>query len=83
MPKLWLPSKTIEISYGGRTRIIVIPSTGDPIWDRDLEQSAREKTLEELKKMPPREKPKHSKLEIAEALNDLLKFRKRNEKRFY
>jgi len=87
MTKLYLPTKQIEVEYGGRTRIVIIPSTGDPIWDRDLEQSAREKTMDELKKLPPiLKQTQEKKKEVGGILKEFVEFKKREKegtKRFF
>lgn len=52
MPKIWLP-----VSYGGRTRNILIPNVQN-IDDTQLDEIIHwqiEKTMDELKKLPPRQ----------------------------
>lgn len=80
--------KRLRVEHGGREREVLIPATGDPIYDRDLEQMAREKTLSELQKLPPKETPKHSKEETAGALKEMAAWRNRrkgqvNPKKYY
>lgn len=51
MPRLWLP-----ISHGGRTRHVLIPYTQN-IDESQLDEIIewqKEKTLDELKKLPPK-----------------------------
>ena len=85
--KLWLPTKRIEVSYGGRTRVVIIPSTGDLEYDRYLEEAQKEKTLEELKKLPPKPERTTSVANVAGMLREYAEFRNRKRKgdikRFY
>jgi len=84
-PKIWLP-----VSYGGRTRNILIPNIQD-MDDSQLDEIIewqREKTLAELKKLPPKKPIDRMKAkEIGKMLKEYTEFlkRKRNDgiKRFY
>lgn len=65
---------------------VFIPQTGDLSYDRYLEEAEREKTLDQLKKSPPRAPSKASKKDIGEALKEIKEFQRRkkeNRKRFY
>lgn len=77
MPKLWLP-----ISHGGRTRNILIPYIQD-IDDSQLEEIIeweKEKTLDELKKMPPKKPIDVARAkEIGAQLNEYMQFLKRKK----
>ncbi len=71
-----------EVSYEDRKMVVFYPDSGDRIETRDLEQFAEEKTLDDLRKQPPREKRKHSKQEVVLALKDYKKFKERGKKYF-
>ena len=72
MPKLWLP-----LSYGGRTRNILIPYSQN-IDDTQLDEIIHwqtEKTMNELKKLPPKQPMSvMKKKEVVEALRDFTDF---------
>ena len=44
-----------------------------------LEEAGREKTLDQLKKLPPRPKPAMSKKEIGKSLKEFIEFAKRKK----
>jgi hypothetical protein len=75
LPKLWLP-----ITYGGRTRNILIPNAHD-IDDSQLDEIIawqKEKTLKELKSLPEKKPVDVMKSkEIGKLLNERLQFFKR------
>jgi hypothetical protein len=75
MAKIWLP-----ISYGGRTRNVLIPNAQDI--DRsqlgEIIAWQKEKTLDELKKLPEKKPVDIAKArEIGAQLNEFHKFLKR------
>lgn len=85
MAKLWLP-----ISYGGRTRNVLIPHTQDIDKSQldEIIEWQKEKTLDELKKMPPKRPIDIAKArEIGAQLNEFMEYlkRKRNDgiKKYY
>jgi hypothetical protein len=69
----------MEVEHGGRKRVILIPTTpsSDPGQLREIREWQREKTLSELKKLPPRE-PKHSSEDIRGALRERLEYERRH-----
>jgi len=85
MSKMWLP-----ISYGGRTRNILIPNVQD-IDDSQLNEIVawqKEKTLDELKKLPPKQPHDVMKAkEVGAALKDYTNYLKRvksgDSKKYY
>ena len=85
MPKIWLP-----LSYGGRTRNILIPNIQE-IDEGQLEEIVawqKEKTLQELKDLPSKKPISVARAkEIGEQLNEYLQFLRRKQKdstkRFY
>ena len=77
--------KKFDIVEGNRKMTVLIPPTGDKIWDRDLEQMGREKTRQQLKDNQ-RKLPTKSKKEVSGALrdyNNFLQAKKECRKRFY
>ncbi|KKN73879.1 hypothetical protein LCGC14_0396810 [marine sediment metagenome] len=72
--QIWLP-----ISYGGRTRNILIPYSHsiDESQLNDIVQWQTEKTLDELKKLPPKPVRTISKEDVGEILKDYMKFLRR------
>ncbi len=79
--------KQVDVQHEDKRMKVFYPDSGDKIETRDLEQFAIEKTTEDLRKQPPREKPKHSKTEVAEALKEYKKFQNRqkdtNKRKYY
>ena len=67
-----------RIKESGREMTLIIPPTGDKVWDRELEEAEVEKTRDELRKMPPRPQGK-SKEEVAGALKEYSQFIKRQK----
>jgi len=79
---LLLPVRTIKVVWGNRSRDVMIVKTGDKIWDSELEEWARERTLEQLKKLPPL--PIHSvehKKEVANAMKEFNEWRRKKRDR--
>ena len=84
-PQIWLP-----IKYGGRTRNVLIPNAQD-IESSQLEEIIewqKEKTLNELKKLPPKKPLNIMKAkEIGKMLKEYIHFLKRKQsdgtKRYY
>ena len=81
MAQIWLP-----ISYGGRTRNVLIPQAHN-IDESQLDEIIEwetEKTLKELRALPPK-KPvdKMKAQEIGALLRERLEFIKRKGKRYY
>jgi hypothetical protein len=77
MPKIWLP-----ISHGGRTRNILIPHTQDMDKSQlnEIVEWQKEKTLNELKKLPPKKPIEIAKAqEIGAQLNEYLQYLKRKK----
>jgi hypothetical protein len=77
MPKIWLP-----ISHGGRTRNILIPHTQDMDKSQldEIVEWQKEKTLDELKKLPPRKPIEIAKAqEIGAQLSEYLQYLKRKK----
>lgn len=76
MALIWLP-----ISYGGRTRNVLIPYSHnvDDGQLREIVDWQKEKTVNDLKKLPPKPKSVMSKKEVAGALKQYLEYLKRRE----
>jgi len=87
MAKIWLPVNKFVVREAGRERTVIIPATGDPSYDAYLEEAEREKTAEQLRKLPPRPSATMSKEQVAGLLKDYIEFinrKKRGEiRRFY
>ena len=65
-----MPSKQFTVKHEDREMQVIIPDTGDKVEMEALEEIEREKTLDELKKKPKREKSKVSKEDKAGAIKD-------------
>ena len=68
---------TFKVKYGNKEMQVIIPDTGDRAENAYLEEAEREKTLEQLRKKPPREETKLSKDEQADAIKEYSIFRRR------
>ncbi len=81
MPRYWPSVNMFTIKEGDRERIVVIPDTGDKQENEYLEVAEREKTANELRKLPPRPVRKTSKAEVGGALKEYREFllRKRDD----
>ncbi|KKN36482.1 hypothetical protein LCGC14_0773050 [marine sediment metagenome] len=77
MTKYWSGVNMFEIKEGDRSRIVVIPDTGDRQENEYLEEVEREKTAEQLRKLPPRATRKVSKADVGGALSEYRNFLKR------
>lgn len=82
--------KNIEVEGGGRKRSVFLCMTDDEAKDRsfvnEYESANRDKTVEQLNKLPPREKPEHSKKEVAGAIKEYIEYRDRHReggKKYY
>lgn len=75
LPKI----KTITVTEGERTMDVLIPQTNDKEYNDYLEVAEKEKTADELRKQPPKEKSKLSKSEKVEAIKEINEKRKRKK----
>lgn len=81
MPGLALPMRRITVTWGNRSRVIYIPSMGDPIWDKDIEDWQKEVTIAQLKKLPPLiQQTPETKKEVAGAIKEFLAWRDKRRK---
>ena len=80
MSKVWLPIKQFMVEHGGRRRTILLPIPADADLGqmREIEEWQKEKTLAELKRLPPLI-PTHSNEEIAEALKQFISWKNRRK----
>lgn len=74
-------AKQFTVKHEDKEMQVIIPETGDKSYDDYLEEAEREKTLDQLKKKPPREKSKLSKEEQAVAIKDWRKYLDQKETR--
>ena len=83
MPEMMLPCFRVEVKStdGTRQQTLIIPSTGDVVYDKELVEAYVEKTIAELDSKPPRPKSKLSREEIKigiREVRDFLKHRREN-----
>ena len=77
--------KTFDVKEGNREMKVIIPETGDKVWDAELELAEREKTRDQLR-TNQRPVSKVNKKEVGEALKDLKDFynaKRENRRRIY
>lgn len=53
MPTLYVPMDKIVVTANGHTMEVILPLTGDRIWDEELRQWQIEHTKEQLMQLPP------------------------------
>lgn len=70
-----MPGKQFSVKHEDKEMEVIIPDTGDPVEMEVLEEIEREKTLDQLKKKPQREKSKLSKRDQAEAIKDYKRYK--------
>jgi len=76
----------IIVKENGRERTIFLPNTGDRSYDEALREAYVEKTRDELRKMPPKEKGNMSRQDIKEYLRERREFneyKKRGSKKYF
>lgn len=79
MPKYWPSVNMFTVKVGDRERTVVIPDTGDIEENKYLEEAEREKTADELRKLPPRPARKVSRKEVGGALKEYREFLNRRK----
>jgi len=68
------------VKEGEHEMEVVIPRSGDLLYDRYLEEAEREKTKEQLRKKPPKvPATPQSKQDLAEATREMLEYRNRKK----
>ena len=72
--------KVFDVKHEDREMRVIIPDTGDRQENEYLELAEREKTLDQLKKKPKREKSKLSKQDQVEAIKELKTFKERRRR---
>lgn len=77
MPKYYSGINFFTVKEGDREMRVIIPGTGDKSYDEYLEQAEREKTRDQLQKLPPKPVRKTSKKEVGEALKEYREFLRR------
>jgi hypothetical protein len=72
--------QNIEVTENGRTQILIVPPMKDKLHQDAIIQEEIQKTREELRKKPPKEKSKLSKKEIGGQLKEFNDWRKKKER---
>ena len=70
---------TFKVKHKDREMEVIIPDTGDTAENAYLEEVEREKTLDQLKKSPPKEKSKLSKEEKKLAIKEIKRYQDRRK----
>jgi len=76
LPKI----KKIIVTENNRQMEVFIPETGDKKYDEAIEQAEREKTAEQLRKMPAKPKSNISNKDRAGAIKEYIEFRNRQRR---
>ncbi len=69
--------KMVTVKHEDKEMQVIIPDTGDKAENQYLEEAEREKTLDQLKKKPAREKSKLSEEDKVAAIKEIQAFKKR------